>query len=194
MCIPVKVFWKLFYVAVFVIIGSFFCISEQARAARPEINDIIIMSDAENLLLYAGLKNCFKAEMQTSILAGVPTVFTIQMRLYQVRSYIWDKKIASLEVKRTLKYDNLNKTFNIVTDGYPNPVIFNDLESAQKAMADLSGIPVVSLAALAKGSDYYLSFKVKIDKVKLPLYMEYLFFFVSFWDFETDWYRQPFSF
>jgi hypothetical protein len=36
--------------------------------------------------------------------------------------------------------------------------------------------------------------KVKMDKVRLPLRMEYVFFFVSFWDFETAWNRQNFSY
>jgi hypothetical protein len=36
--------------------------------------------------------------------------------------------------------------------------------------------------------------KAKLDKVRLPLYMEYVFFFVSLWDFETDWYRQEVAF
>jgi len=36
--------------------------------------------------------------------------------------------------------------------------------------------------------------KVKIDKVRLPLYMEYVFFFVSLWDTETPTYRQRFSY
>lgn len=194
MNVKVKAFWKLFYIVLFIIIGSFFCFPEQAPASRPEINDIMITSDAENLLLYAGLTNCFKAEMETSILAGVPTIFTIQMRVYQTRPYVWDKKIASVDIKRTIKYDNLSKTFNIVTDGNPNPMTFNDFESAQKAMADLSGIPVMPIASLVKGGNYYLRLKVKIDKVRLPLYMEYLFLFVSFWDFETVWYKQSFSF
>jgi len=36
--------------------------------------------------------------------------------------------------------------------------------------------------------------KVKIDKVRLPLHMEYVLVFVSFWDFETAWYKQRFSY
>jgi hypothetical protein len=44
------------------------------------------------------------------------------------------------------------------------------------------------------GNTYYLKMRVKIDKVRLPLHMEYVFFFVSFWDFETAWYKQSFSY
>ena len=61
-------------------------------------------------------------------------------------------------------------------------------------MADLSGIVIVPLRELVKGNAYYLKMRVKIDKVRLPLHLEYVFFFVSFWDFETAWYKQNFSY
>jgi hypothetical protein len=61
-------------------------------------------------------------------------------------------------------------------------------------MADLNGVPLVPLTALRKNAHYYVLSKVKLDKVRLPLHLEYLFFFVSLWDFETDWYREGFSY
>jgi hypothetical protein len=176
------------------IISGCLGLSRQVQAIEPKINDIIISNNVENVLLYAGLTNCFKPEMESAILAGVPTIFTLQMKVYQVRPYLWDKKITSSEIKRTIKYDNLKKTFSIVTNGNATPTVFTDFESAQKAMADLSGIKVAPLKALVKGNNYYLMMKIKIDKVRLPLHMEYLLFFVSFWDFETVWYKQNFSY
>jgi hypothetical protein len=184
---------RLFLIFLLMISGCL-GMSRQVQAVEPKINDIIITNNVENVLLYAGLTNCFKTEMESSILAGVPTIFTLQMKVYQVRSYIWDKKITSSEIKRTIKYDNLKKTFNIVTSGNEIPIVFADFESAQKAMADLSGVVIAPLSALIKGNSYYLMMKVKIDKVRLPLHMEYFFFFVSFWDFETVWYKQNFSY
>jgi hypothetical protein len=186
-------FWRVFFISLFII---FAClgISGQSHAIEPKITDIVITNNAENVLLYAKLVNSFKTEMESSILAGVPSVFTLQMDVYRVRSYLWDKKITSYEIKRTIKYDNLKKTFSIFTNGDIAPVIFPDFESAQKAMADLSGIAIAPLKALVKGNNYYLKMKVKIDKIRLPLHMEYIFLFVSFWDFETAWYKQNFSY
>jgi hypothetical protein len=173
---------------------SFMGLPMQAQAIEPEMTDILITNNTENVLLYARLVNGFKTEMESAILAGVPTIFTLQIEVYQVRSYVWDKKMISHEIKRIIKYDNLKKTFSIYTNGNTEPVIFPDFESAQKAMADFNGIIAAPLARLVKGNNYYLMMKVKIDKVRLPLHMEYIFFFVSFWDFETAWYRQNFSY
>lgn len=184
---------KIFLISAFIVLVCL-GVSGKGQAIEPKITDIIITSNAENVLVYAGLANGFKTEMESAILAGVPTVFTLQLEVYRVRSYLWDKKITSSEIKRTIKYDNLKKTFNIFTDGDAAPAIFADFESAQKAMADLSGIGIVPLKELVMGNTYYLKMRVKIDKVRLPLHMEYVFFFVSFWDFETAWYKQSFSY
>jgi len=43
---------------------------------------------------------------------------------------------------------------------------------------------------LSKDKSYYVMVKAKLDKIRLPMHMEYVLFFVSLWDFETDWYRQ----
>lgn len=186
-------FWKYLFILLFICLG---CLSVpvHGQAVEPVINDIIITNNRENVLLYARLVNGFKTEMESAILAGAPAVFTILLDVYQVRSFLWDKKITSYEVKRTIKYDNIKKTFSIFTNGNETPAVFPDFESAQKAIADFSGIAVVPLQKLVKGNDYYLMLKVKIDKIRLPLHMEYIFVFVSFWDFETVWYKQRFSY
>lgn len=184
---------KLFFIVLFVCLGCVF-VPLQAQAIEPLIKEIIITHNKENVILYARVINGFKTEMESAILAGAPTVFTVMVDVYQPRSFIWDKKINSYEIKRTIKYDNVKKTFSIFTNGDKTPVVFPDFESAQKAMADLSGITVVPLSKLIKGNTYYLQMKVKIDKVRLPLHMESVFVFVSFWDFETAWYKQNFSY
>lgn len=73
------------------------------------------------------------------------------------------------------------------------PVVLPDFESAQKAMADLSGIIVIPISSLVRGNNYYVEVRVKMDKVRLPFSMEYVLFFVSLWDFETPLYKMRFS-
>ncbi len=187
---------KIFSRAVCVLLFGLFVfigLPNKSQAIEPKITDILITNNEVKVLLYARLVNGFKTEMESAILAGVPTVFTLQLNVYQVRSYVWDKKISSNEIKRTIMYDNLKKTFSIYSTGDQEPVIFPDFESAQKAMADFNGIVASPMSILAKGKNYYLEMKIKIDKVRLPLGMEHIFFFVSLWDFETAWYRQNFT-
>jgi hypothetical protein len=176
------------------VVFALLCFPAQGQAVQPTIADILVSNNSGNVLLYARCGDCFKTEMESAILAGVPTIFTLQLDVCQTRSLLWNRTIISKEIKRTIKYDNLKKTFSIYTNGNLDPVIFPDFESAQKAMADFNGIIAAPLSALENGNQYYLKMRVKIDKVRLPLYMEYVFFFVSFWDFETAWYKKEFTY
>jgi hypothetical protein len=186
-------FYAVVLICLFIVVG-FMALPMRAQAIEPKITDILITNNQENVLLYARLVNGFKPEMELAILAGIPAIFTLQLEVHQERSFVWNKKITSYEIKRTIKYDNLKKTFSVYTNGNQQPVIFSDFESAQKAMSDFNGINAVPLASLVKGKNYYILIKVKMDKVRLPLNMEYVFPFVSFWDFETAWYQQNFSY
>jgi hypothetical protein len=178
-----------------VLLIVFLAVSKVARANDdPRMVDLLITGNTEKVLLYARLVNCFTPEMEKAIMAGVPAVFTIQMDVYQKRPFLWDSKILGKEIFRTIKYDNLKKTFSITTSGDDQQSVFPDYLSAQKAMADLNGIPVASLVSLSKGYEYYANVRVKMDKVRLPFKMEYVLFFVSLWDFETPLYKIRFSY
>jgi hypothetical protein len=159
---------------------------------EPRMTDILVTSGTGEMLLYARLVDGFKKEMEDAILAGVPAVFTIELDVYQERPYLWDRHILRKEIRRTIKYDNLKKNFLIATNGLGQPAILTNFESAQKAMAELNGIPVVALSNLSKGERYYVQVRVKIDRVRLPFKMEYVLFFVSLWDFETPLYKIKF--
>ena len=59
-------------------------------------------------------------------------------------------------------------------------------------MSDLSGLKVLALKELEKGSQYQLRAKAQMSKVTLPLHLHNVLFFLSLWDFETDWYAIDF--
>ncbi len=157
-----------------------------------EIGDLLITNNATHLLVYARVMNCFTNDMETAIMAGIPTTFTIIVDLYQVRKRWLDKKLIRLTIRHTIKYDNVKRLFYVSSNGDKEPASFEDYEGAKRAMTDLGGVPVILLKALQKGESYYVEVKAKLDKVRLPLRMEYVFFFVSLWDFETGWHREGF--
>jgi hypothetical protein len=165
-----------------------FPLSSYSRDAT--ITDILVTNNAGHVTVYAKIMNCFTKKMESAILAGVPTTFTFLLEMYRERESWFDKKIASVVVKQTIKYDNVKKFFYVSSRGAQQPAGFQDFESAKKAMAELNDAVVVPVRDLRKGETYYIKIKAKLDKVRLPMHMEYVLFFVSLWDFDTDWYRQ----
>lgn len=183
---------KIGIILIFLLFGSL-SVPLQTCALEPKIRDVLITNDAENVLLYARLVNGFKPKMELAVLAGIPTIFTMWIEVYEERPLLWDKIITRKQIKRTIKYDNLKKTFSVLTKN-AEPDVFPNFESAQKAMSDFNGIVAVPMSSLVKGRSYYAMIQIKMDKVRLPLHMEYVFSFVSLWDFETSWYRQNFTY
>jgi hypothetical protein len=172
----------------------FFCgiSSAPLHAEEAGIRDLLVTNNAAHVLLYARITNCFTKEIDAAILAGVPTTFTFVVDLFQERSLWLDKRLVRLTVRHTIKYDNVKRLFHVSQDGQKEPTSFQDYEGAKRAMADLNGLPVAPLKTLKRGEYYYVQVKAKLDKVRLPMHMEYIFIFVSLWDFETDWYREGF--
>ena len=179
------------FVSICVILVLFVVFPFPLRADEATIS-CFVTNDATHVLVYARVTNCFTKDMEAAILAGVPTTFTFLVDLYQERRYWLDKRITSLTIKHTIKYDIVKKLFSVSSDGEKEPTLFQDYESAKRSMADINGLPLTPMKSLQRNEYYYVQIKAKLEKIRLPLNMEYVFFFVSLWDFETDWYREGF--
>jgi hypothetical protein len=59
-------------------------------------------------------------------------------------------------------------------------------------MTEINSLKIIPLNRLEKDEQYQLSVKAEVSKKTLPLYLHYILFFVSLWDFETDWYAIDF--
>ncbi|MDI9569994.1 MAG: DUF4390 domain-containing protein [Pseudomonadota bacterium] len=163
-----------------------------ARDAR--IGDVLVASQPDSLTVFARVTNCFTNSMESAIMAGVPTTFTFLVDFYRERNFWPDKKITSVALRQTVKYDNVKKIFLVSADHNGNPMAFQDLEGAKRAIAEMTAHVPIPRDIDRRQGVYYITIKAKLDKVRLPLYMEYIFFFVSLWDFETDWYRKEVAF
>ena len=183
---------RIWYRSIIPIFSVLIVFSPALSAENAGIRDILVTNNANHVLVYARVTNGFTKDIEAAILAGVPTTFTFLLDLFQERSGWLDRKLSRTTVRYTIKYDNVKKLFLVSTDGEKEATSFPDFESAKRAMADLNGVPVAQLKTLKRNENYYVLIKAKLDKVRLPLHMEYVFFFVSLWDFETDWYRERF--
>jgi uncharacterized protein (DUF2141 family) len=181
---------RILYRSIFLIFSVLFVFTSPLFAENAEIRDLRVMNSANHVLVYARVTNCFTQDIEAAILAGVPTTFTFLLDLFQQRSGWLDKKLSRTTVHHTIKYDNVKKLFLVYADGEKEATAFPDFEGAKRVMADLNGVPIAQLKALERNESYYVMIKAKLDKIRLPLHMEVVFFFVSLWDFETDWYRE----
>jgi hypothetical protein len=164
-----------------------------ALAQEAKLTNIVVSNTNNDLMLYMSVEGAFPEKMTKAILNGVPATFSYIVDLSQVRSFWPDSSVAEIKVTQTIKYDNLKKEF-VVTRPWltDQPEVTKSFQDAQKMMSEVNNLKIIPLSALKKGEHYQLRAKAEFSEQTLPLYLHYLRFFVSFWDFQTDWYTIDF--
>jgi hypothetical protein len=167
----------------------------QAMAKDAYLSDFVVTNTRDHLLVYFKVNNCFTPEMNNAIESGIETSFTFFVQLHEKRDLIWDRKIADLEINHSIKYDSLKKTYSVrFSEDNNREVTVRTFEEAKKLMAEVVALKVVPMHQLKKGKRYQLQMMAQLDKIRLPFYLHYVFFFLSLWDFETDWYAVDFRY
>ena len=162
-----------------------------ARQAR--LSDIVVTNTTEHLIVYFSVEDCFTAEMIRAIESGLPTTFTFYVQMNERRNFWWDRTVTELEVRHTVRYDQLKKHYELrLSEGAEEVVTVQDFEDARRLMSEVVALKVFPLDRLEKGGRYQLEMMAELDKIRLPLYLHYVLFFLSLWDFETDWYAVDF--
>lgn len=163
-----------------------------ALAQDAQLSDVVITNTRDDLLLYLTVDGAFTDEMSKAILSGVPASFSFLANLYLVRSMWLNKKIASRTITHTIKYDTLKKTFTVTRSWESEPQVTQSFSEARKLMSEVDSLKIVALNSLEKGEQYQIRAKAELSKRTLPLNLHYVLFFMSLWDFETDWYTIDF--
>ena len=137
------------------------------------------------------VENCFTEKMEEAIQSGIRTTFTFYINLYQKRSWWKDRKLASVEFRHTVQYHPIQKVYQVKLGENHSPLVASGLVEAKKLMSRVKEFEIRPSSLSEPGIPAYLRIKAELDPVRLPLHLEYLFIFVSLWDFETDWVIQP---
>lgn len=177
---------KLSVVGISIILFAIVFPLSVAQGEEAIIEGLNIEQGKRAIVVSFSVKNCFSTKMEEAIKAGVPTTFNFFVRLYKKRALIWDKKIASHQFRHRITFDNLKEDFRIWLQEKGKEIRVADLEEAKQYMQQVEGFSVGKGRELERG-DYELAIKAELDPVKLPLRLECILFFVSLWDFETDW-------
>ena len=181
------------------ILSILFCLlalmHDSALAQTATLTDIIVTNNRDDLLLYLNVEGAFQDEVKAAVLSGVPTTFSFAANLNKIRSLWLDKNLTYIEVTHTIKYNNLKKEFVVKRSWEQNqPRTTQSFEEAQRWMSEIDSLRIISLKQLEKGRQYQLRAKAELKRVTLPFYLHYVLFFVSLWDFETDWYAIDFTY
>lgn len=179
-------------IMLFLFFGLF---ASPARASEAALTDIMVTNTGGHPLLSFSITNCFTEDMKKAIENGINTTFTFFIKLYEINEFWWDKKIAVLKVSHDIRYDNLKKVYMVRLSERNNEwIVVQDFQEAKELASKIVRLKIVEPHRLCKDSRYRVRMMAELDKITLPFYLHYVFFFLSLWDFETDWHTVDFKY
>lgn len=164
-----------------------------AGAQDARLKNITISSTEEKLLVSMEVEGAFTQDVMEAILKGVPADFSFLVKLDRSRSWWANEELADIEVIHTIKYDNLKKEFSVFRSWIDKkPILTQSLAEAQALMTQIERLTIIDINRMQKNQQYELRAKAELSQMTLPFYLHYVFYFVSLWDFETDWHSVVF--
>jgi hypothetical protein len=172
-----------------ILIAILLLIPVVALANDARLSEITATNNRDDLLVYMNVEGAFREKIEKAVLSGVPTSFSFVTSLYETRSLWLDRKVTEIRSIHTIKYNNLKKEFTVKRSWESGePRVTRSFEEARKLMTEIDSLKIISLAKLEKSVHYQIRAKAELSKFTLPFYLHHVLFFVSLWDFETDWY------
>lgn len=164
-----------------------------AQAIDVQISNIKVTEEGRDLLLSLKIENAFNEKLEEAIQNGIPATFSFFVVLNRDRNFWADETISEFSITHTLKYHNLKNHF-IITKSWENnkQMISDSFDEAKQMMSDIIGLKVISRDKLQVGSRYRISVKAELGKESIPFFINYMFFFATMWDFETQWHSHEF--
>ena len=164
-----------------------------AFAIDVQLSGIQVTDTTDDLLLSLKVEGAFNEKLEEAVLNGIPATFSFFIHLSRERTFWADEQIVERRVTHTLKYHNLKNHYIIKKSWQDNkPVIAESFDEAKKMMSEINGLKIIPLKKMKKGYRYQIIAKAELDKVKLPFILNYILFFASLWDFETEWHSYEF--
>ncbi len=172
--------------------------SAHAQASQEEdvhFSDLIITTSKTHLLLFGLIKNGITEEMLQGLHNGIPIQFTFLVELDKKEKNWPDLQLVSTHFQHILTYDTLQENYRVETDEKSQKTeSFSQLSDALKAMSEINGFLVIELSQLVPDSSYQLRLKAILYEKKLPMKLNYIIPFVSWWNIETDWHTIEFTY
>lgn len=163
-------------------------------AERAEITRVVLEKGGRDLEVSFRIEDCFTSKMEEALHNGVPVTFRILVSIEKPSIMLVRSEVVDFMLKHTIRYDRLNNEYQVQLQEDEDKVrVTEDFSEAKKWMSTVEKLPIIHTCWLHKGQEYQLKLKAELSKVELPVFLRYILFWVSLWDFETDWQKVSFT-
>jgi hypothetical protein len=161
--------------------------------AAGRITGLEVTRNGDTVHVSAHLSGGFPADVAKQIRNGVPKdlFYTVTMNRRHRRWF--DEELFSRTVEYTIKFDTLEDRYHIRRtdpDGSQTETVVPDYDAALKMVSEIRDV-TLTIPPESPESTHYVAVKAEMRAVRLPLYLDYVFFFIPIQEYETPWARSP---
>lgn len=177
-------------VIAFAVVLSILADPTSADARSQRIANLIVDLDGGFVSVSAQLIDSFSHETEEDIKNGVPKDLYYTILLKRRKSAWFDEEIASRTNLYRVKGDLLKKQYIVQRKSggrEEDEMILDDYGAMQRLISRIGNVRIASVESLDKKATYYVSVKAEMKATKIPLYLDYILFFVPFLEVDTPW-------
>ncbi len=162
---------------------------------KAAINELTATTTENSLIVFGTLQNSFTSEMIEILHSGIALRFSFLVELYKTTEKRPEELTTSRTFQHSMTFDTLKETYKVTLQEDNNKVIsFRSLIEAQKVINEINGVKVVDLKQLLPENRYTLRVRAELYQKTLPLSLQSILPFLSWWDVETDWQTLTFTY
>jgi uncharacterized protein DUF4390 len=138
------------------------------------------------------VKDAFTKDIEVAISSGIPTSFTFFVEFNRVKDFWFNEHLGKWVFRHTVKYDSLKEEYVVILDESESVIRTKDFNEMKRLMSSCDSINLAPMEPLKTGR-YECRVRAELHTIKLPLFLNYMLFFVKYWDLETNWYTYRFT-
>lgn len=169
------------------------CFSKVTSDRKATLKELTATTSENHLIVFGTLENSFTSEMIEILHSGIPIRFSFFIELYKIAENWPKEQIVSYNFHHIMTFDTLKENYRVTLEEDNNKVLpFKSLFDAQKVINEINGARIVDLQQLVPDNSYLLKIRAELHQKTLPMSLQSIFPFLSWWDNETDWHTIEF--
>ncbi len=156
-----------------------------------EIIDAEITLHNDHYVVSADMVYQLSKRATAALQSGVPLFWSIQIKLLEHRSILWDKTLLKTEIQYRLQYHALLNSYRVTNESSGETTNFSTLYAALDLMSAIHDFPIAEKSKISLDKNYLCALKIKFDGDLLPLPLRPLAYIDKQWFLSSNWTLWP---